>query len=71
MPIYEYHCNKCDKNFEELVLSQSEKICCPNCKSSKVERLLSGFSFKCSGNFSGTGGSSCSGCSSTNCSSCN
>ncbi|MBW2062435.1 MAG: zinc ribbon domain-containing protein [Deltaproteobacteria bacterium] len=71
MPIYEYHCQKCNQTFEKLILSSSEEIVCPKCHDRKVEKLMSGFSFKSGENFSSSGGSSCSGCSSTNCSSCN
>ncbi len=31
MPIYEYVCEDCKKPFEKLVMSQSEKITCPQC----------------------------------------
>jgi putative FmdB family regulatory protein len=44
MPIYEYHCDDCDRSFEELVRSSSEQIACPSCASAKVKRLLSVFS---------------------------
>jgi len=71
MPIYEYKCDKCKKEFEELVLGSSEKITCPECGSKKVGRLMSKVAFKCDGNFVGTSSDSgCSGCTSGNCSSC-
>jgi putative FmdB family regulatory protein len=41
MPLYEFACKKCDHTFEELVLSESEKVTCPQCESEKLERLLS------------------------------
>ena len=44
MPIYEYRCRKCQKSFEQLILSSQDKAACPQCKSAKVERLLSVFS---------------------------
>ncbi|WP_419782062.1 FmdB family zinc ribbon protein [Maridesulfovibrio sp.] len=45
MPIYEYKCNVCDHEFEELVFSSSaENPACPECKSSDTEKLLSSFS---------------------------
>ena len=71
MPIYEYNCDKCGHEFEELVMSASEKISCPACKSRKVKKRMSAASFKSGGSFSSSAGSSCSGCTSTNCSSCN
>ncbi len=49
MPIYEYRCEKCGREFETLVMgSNGEKdVCCPGCQSNKVSRQMSGFS--CSG----------------------
>lgn len=70
MPIYEYHCDGCGKDFEVLVFNSSEKIQCPDCGSKKVKRLLSGFSAKSDGKVVTAGGDSCSSCSSGNCSSC-
>lgn len=70
MPIYEYICRDCDKEFEALVFS-GEKPCCPDCESSRVERRMSTFSHKSEGgSFSSSQSSGCSGCTSTNCSSC-
>ncbi|HEY3305816.1 MAG TPA: zinc ribbon domain-containing protein [Candidatus Binatia bacterium] len=43
MPIYEYHCRSCDKDFEELVRTAEEAVSCPSCAGSRVERLLSAF----------------------------
>jgi putative FmdB family regulatory protein len=39
MPIYSYHCAKCDKDFE-LLIGMSEKPACPTCKSKKLDRLV-------------------------------
>ncbi len=44
MPIYEYRCPRCQKIFEQLIISSQEKATCPQCGSAKVERLLSVFS---------------------------
>ena len=71
MPIYEYRCEHCKKEFEELVLGSSYEVNCPECKSGDVEKLLSTFSFKNDGNYSSSVGSSgCGTCSSSNCGSC-
>ncbi len=46
MPLYEFTCKKCGHNFEELVsLSElaSDQICCPACKSKRLERGFSAF----------------------------
>ena len=44
MPIYEYVCDKCQTQFEKLVLNKSEKIACPKCASKKNTMQLSVFS---------------------------
>jgi putative FmdB family regulatory protein len=46
MPIYEYRCGRCHRDFGYLVLSPhgTEKVNCPFCKGKKVKRLLSSFS---------------------------
>lgn len=78
MPIYEYHCEECNKDFESLVLG-SEKPGCPFCNSENVKRLMSacGFISKGTGADGSTetvrtsaSSSACAGCTSTNCSSC-
>lgn len=40
MPIYEYHCAGCGKNFELLVRSDTVPSC-PACSSTVLERLIS------------------------------
>jgi len=71
MPIYEYRCDLCGEEFEELVLGTSPKVNCPKCKKAKVTKLMSACSFKSGGNFSSSAGdSTCGTCSSHNCSSC-
>ena len=70
MPIYEYHCLKCDNNFEEIVFSSTEEVTCPECDETKIEKLMSGFSYKSDSTFSSSEGPSCSGCSSSDCGSC-
>ena len=74
MPIYEFHCNKCDTNFEQLLMG-SDKPECPKCSSNDVGRLLSACGFVSKGNGGQTvstsaGASSCAGCSATSCASC-
>jgi len=32
MPIYEYHCNQCQNEFEKLILNSAEKIAALNAK---------------------------------------
>ena len=74
MPIYEYHCKKCDKDFECLVFG-GEEPSCPTCNEKNVERLMSacGFVSKSAGGetiSSSASGSSCAGCAATSCGSC-
>lgn len=41
MPIYEYHCDNCNKDFETLVRRASEAVHCPGCGSENLTRKLS------------------------------
>ena len=48
MPVYEYKCEKCDRDFSlEMKISEytKKKITCPKCKSTKVKRLISRSTF--------------------------
>ncbi len=77
MPIYEYTCNACGKNFETLVMG-SDTPQCPACSSEDLARLMSkcGFVSKSQGlggqiqTTTSAGSSGCAGCTSSNCSSC-
>jgi len=40
MPLYSYHCSKCEKEFE-LLVSSSDVPVCPACGSDKLDRLMS------------------------------
>jgi putative FmdB family regulatory protein len=40
MPIYDYACSKCAEQFEVLVRN-GEPVACPECGSTKLEKLLS------------------------------
>ncbi len=44
MPIYEYHCPKCRKSFEQLVPNSQAKVNCPTCGAKNVEKQFSTFS---------------------------
>ncbi len=76
MPIYEYVCEDCRCEFEELVLCGQEEVSCPQCKSHNVQKQMSvcrakwGSGSGGDGGPSSIGGSSCSGCSGGNCASC-
>ncbi len=64
MPLLQYKCPKCGKEFEELVSSYKDEVKCPACKE-PAQRSYSGCMYsatgkppkKCSGNCS-----TCSGC---------
>ncbi len=80
MPIHEYCCNKCSKEFEELIFKDDEPVNCPACGSDKVAKLISTCKFRTGGpivagspssNALTTRGSNpCSGCSGGDCSTC-
>ncbi len=71
MPIFEYECLKCHREFEKIVFGREDGVECPDCRSGKVRKLMSAAAFKCNGNFVSTASSGgCSGCSSHSCSSC-
>lgn len=60
MPIFEFKCADCGKKYEELVMGSSA-VNCPECRSEKVEKLLSTFASSSSGgSFSSGGAPSCS-----------
>ena len=69
MPIFEYYCSKCNKEFEVLVFG-SQKVSCPHCNGKKVKKLLSTVSHKSDSGFTSSQGSACNTCSSGNCSTC-
>jgi len=72
MPIYEFKCSSCGKEFEEIVTSKDNSISCPECDSSDVSKLMSACSFKSSGKSPKqvSSSSGCSSCASKNCGSC-
>jgi putative FmdB family regulatory protein len=72
MPIYEYTCKRCGKEFEMLVFKEDNPVC-PDCGAEDPVKRMSSFGFSVGNSFksSATGsGSSCATCGSSNCSSC-
>ncbi|HZO89290.1 MAG TPA: zinc ribbon domain-containing protein [Chthonomonadaceae bacterium] len=42
MPIYEFHCKECRRNFKTLrSLNNLDNVTCPTCGAGRVARLLS------------------------------
>jgi len=66
MPIYEFHCQKCGRDFEELVRGQNPKVVCPHCGGRKCRKLMSASSFISKGGdglaVKSSAGNSCAGC---------
>ena len=66
MPIYEFNCQKCGRDFEELVRGQNPKVACPHCGSRKCQKLMSASSFVSKGTdgtaVKSSAGSGCAGC---------
>ena len=65
MPLYEYHCNTCDENFEKMVRISEQELApeCPECHSHNTRKRISLFAsrgFSASSLGSSTSGSSCS-----------
>jgi len=77
MPIYEYVCDACGNQFEELV-SGSATTCplCPKCASSRTRKLMSACRSRTGGSRTGAAaaapasGGGCASCSGGNCASC-
>jgi len=51
MPIFEFECSDCDREFEELIFNTSavSEVKCPKCGSSKVSKKISMFASKAAG----------------------
>jgi len=75
MPIYEYHCSDCDKDFD-VILGHGECATeCKLCGRENIKRKFSRFStrtdsYTASNMSSVKSSSSCAGCSSGSCASC-
>jgi putative FmdB family regulatory protein len=68
MPIYEYHCLVCNRDFEKLVLNGTAEVECTNCGSELLEKKFSLFGSKVGerAGSPGEGGGAC-GCGSCTC----
>jgi putative FmdB family regulatory protein len=45
MPIYNYKCSECSKDFEVLARHKDEGVECISCGSSNIKRVYSSFDF--------------------------
>lgn len=47
MPIYEYQCHGCKRQFQSLVIKKEEEanLCCPGCGNDNLKRLISRVSY--------------------------
>ena len=79
MPIFEYRCQDCGGDFEEIVFRDDESVPCPKCGSVKTGKLMSCCRHKTAGGGDGGGvetpssggsSSSCAGCSGGSCATC-
>jgi len=78
MPMYEYCCNKCGAQFEEIVSSSATTTpICPKCASGDTKKLMSACRTRTGAGQTGArtatssgGGGGCSGCAGGNCASC-
>jgi putative FmdB family regulatory protein len=64
VPVYEFVCDDCQTEFEELVFHTDEIVACPKCGGQRASKLLSRFAFKSGDTFrsSSSKGDSCGGC---------
>jgi putative FmdB family regulatory protein len=65
MPIFEYHCLVCNREFETLVRTSTPTVQCVNCGSELLEKKFSLFGSKVGQNVAGPGeggGSGACGC---------
>lgn len=64
MPMYEYHCQACGRDYEELVRggTRDEDVVCPECGERQSRRKVSVFAFsgvKAAASSGGGGGGGC------------
>ena len=61
MPVYEYVCLECRREFERYVHSWNEAVACPVCAAVRVEKQLSTFAMAGAAPRGGAGGGCCGG----------
>ncbi|PID74051.1 MAG: FmdB family transcriptional regulator [Desulfobacterales bacterium] len=76
MPIYEFHCTDCGRQFEFLAFKRDEApAACPHCNGEHVNKMMSACCFNAknaAGETSGrtAGVSSCGSCAASSCAGC-
>ena len=72
MPLYEFACDACGKEFEELFRSATERRRpkCPHCKSGNGHKLFSTFATAGGEASKGSGDSGCATCTASSCATC-
>jgi len=70
MPLYEYTCNKCGEEFEELVTGSDNNISCPRCGTKDIKKKFSLFGMSGVQRPVTSAGSGCSSCSASSCKTC-
>jgi putative FmdB family regulatory protein len=55
MPVYEYRCRSCEKDFEKYLPRTSATVSCPSCDGTEVMRKLSVFGMKTDGSLAPSG----------------
>lgn len=68
MPIYEYRCAACEREFERYVPTSAVTVTCPACSSGEVRRKLSVVRFKSGGDVMSSVPSAGGGCCGGGCS---
>ncbi len=61
MPIYEYRCRGCGRDFEKYLPTAATPVTCPECESGNVMRKLSVFDTKSEADFAPAPGGGCCG----------
>ncbi len=74
MPIFEFHCQACNQDFEKLVFGSDPEVECPHCGQQKAQKLMSACNAKVGMKMTATSnpkaGAACGSCSSGSCSTC-
>jgi len=80
MPLHEFFCSECSREFEELIFKEDDPVCCPECGKTGAKKLISACRFKTGGPIvqgspsasavTSRGSSGCAGCSGGSCSTC-